>query len=245
MKLFKRKLKEIAPKSVLRMVKESKYCGAINDLKYELTTEGEKVVWLNPSNQKCFNYGRFNDEELLLWLEGKGPIVKGKTLVEKYIFWKVAKFEKDHYMGWAILLYSKFFDQLKSERIPTEFGNFYENHPKTITHKNRKKELIKILNHWVWDVYDDIKIFSYSEESLSKFYRSFSDSWRYITKTMILMGLGYHSYVNTPEEIENLSWCRDLIFAKAMYTHLSETNEDIPTIEELNFVNNNRYKYVG
>lgn len=36
-------------------------------------------VWLNPYNQSTYNYGWFTLEDLLLWVEDKGPIIKNKN----------------------------------------------------------------------------------------------------------------------------------------------------------------------
>lgn len=36
----------------------------------------EVLFWLNPMEQKIYNYGWFTVEDLELWIEGKGPIIK-------------------------------------------------------------------------------------------------------------------------------------------------------------------------
>ena len=41
-----------------------------------LTSEHPVVFYLNPAQQKKFNYGWFTVEELDQWLEGKGPVIK-------------------------------------------------------------------------------------------------------------------------------------------------------------------------
>jgi hypothetical protein len=41
-------------------------------------TEHSVVFWLNPMEQRTNNSGLYTVEELLLWAENKGPIVRSK-----------------------------------------------------------------------------------------------------------------------------------------------------------------------
>ena len=54
-----------------------------------------------------------------------------------------------------------------------------------------------------------------------------------IKKTLFCMGVGYFGATNTPEDLENLSFINDLIFAKAHYLYLKEKGENLPDFQWL------------
>ena len=63
-------------------------------------------------------------------------------------------------------------------------------------------------------------------------------SWG-VTSTLCLMGYGRMGASNTPENLNNLSWVRDLVFAKAYHIYLIKKGIIMPDFE---FVKKLRYK---
>lgn len=57
----------------------------IEDMNSEFNTKYPIVFWLNPANQKKYNYGWFTVEEIEEWYLGVGPIVKDKNSVKDFV----------------------------------------------------------------------------------------------------------------------------------------------------------------
>jgi len=93
MKNFLKKIVSVTKTDIQKLneaLKASLICKPMNDLhESELDNDGTGIkikIWLNPNNQKCFNYGWFEYQDFYDWLEGKGNIVKGKTNETKKSF---------------------------------------------------------------------------------------------------------------------------------------------------------------
>jgi hypothetical protein len=95
--------------TIEQLIKANSICSPMNKLEKSIEKDGIAYYWLNPNNQKCFNFGWFSREDFIDWTNGTGKIVKGNTEEEKKKFWDVAVFEKKYDMAWAFGYHKKDF----------------------------------------------------------------------------------------------------------------------------------------
>jgi hypothetical protein len=216
-------------------LKESVLCKAMNDLKEsELDTadgNGKTIrIWLNPRNQKCFNWGWFVYQDFFDWTQGKGKIVKGKTDEEKKKFWDVAMFESQHDYAWAIGYNKKYFGCIDETYHPKSKPNYYSieryvEKPLKITKTNHEEIIAK--------VFGDICAY-YSDTELtyeSGHHRRIRDEVDGAKQVLYTLGVGYYGACNTPEEPLNLSWISDICIYKSVYLYFLKNNVPLPDFD--------------
>lgn len=213
-KIFKSK-----SKTIQELLKESKVCNTINDIVFK-----DGKAYLNPYNQKCFNYGTFTEQDFLDWLDGKGKIIKGKDDEEKKKIWEYALFESEYKHGYLITMNYKHF-YLVSSNYKRNYNKQYDYNSKfkpiVFDGNNHADFISNIFGNYVVDLLSDF-ISVYNDGDYNRIRKDWNETSWGIKKTLMLMGIGYAGAVNTPEEIENLTWFSDIVFSKAYYLHLKE-----------------------
>lgn len=74
--VLKRAAKETGIEEILKKANKKYY--ALSP-RWEAGPERKVVFWLNPMEQKIHNFGWFSVEDLRLWAEDKGPVIKGNA----------------------------------------------------------------------------------------------------------------------------------------------------------------------
>jgi hypothetical protein len=217
--------------TVISILKNHPFIGAHNrETLIESIREGNEKHYLNPRHQNCFNYGSFTLDEFLMWVDGKGPIVKGRTQEEKDKFMFYA--EKYEELDLNLFIYFNYLHLLKDDVQPSLPTPMHEGEP--INPNLSEEDTIRgILSSYVPSLRKDMM--SMDHQNLKREWNEIS--WGVI-KTLMLMGYGYSGANNLPEEICNLSWSKDLVYAKAYYLYLQDKGIEIPDIK---YVEENRY----
>jgi hypothetical protein len=226
-------------RTVFDELKDHPVCRSLNDPLEDIN--GKVVnprdpnirVWINPCNQTCFSFGWCTEKNLRDWMNGTGIIVKGKTPEEKKKVWDYAVFESsdENHIYWSILHHWKWFKELKSDFNPHKFRRYIADsleNPIKITKNNHKQVILDMYVPFIKEISEDIE---YREWSNIR--TEFNKNFYGVKRTLISLGVGTIGACNTPEEIENLSWIDDLIFAKAYYLYLVKTGVKLPDFEWL------------
>jgi len=212
-------------------------------------------VWINPHNQFCFNAMWCTPEVLEQWMEGKGPMVKGKTDEEKKKYWDYVVFEdsKDEWgidhSKWLVKYTWRYFDKFVTDFNPhahkgygmeTEIKHrlkLRNNHTKDqLENQIRTEEaIISMLAPYVDTVVRELE---YREWNNVR--REIENDLYGINRTLYCLGYGYMGACNTPEEISNLNWVKDIIFGKGIYLWLKKQNYPLPDFEWL--ISRNHYE---
>jgi len=229
MNIFKRfrKITLTEKEKVREALKATKVCGAINDLREMKMDNGETRLWLNPHNQKFFNFGWFTYQDFYDWTKGQGVIVKGKTQEEKDKFWEAAIFESEHDYGWAIGYHMKHFNCIDhtywTKVKSTGYSlNTYVDVPLKITKSNHVEIISKVFG-------DICRYYSSTELTYNSFMgRKIDSEFQGSKNVLFMLGIGYYGACNTPEEPLNLSWVADICKYKAVYLYLLKNGVKIP-----------------
>ena len=236
-------------------------CKSMNDpwKDTNMLKDPNKAVWVNPHNQFCFNSMWCSPEVLLLWMEGTGPMVKGKTPEEKKKYWEYAIFEGtpdpwgfDH-SKYLIKYRWKWFDKIVSDFNPHEHGgygiNMHHKNPLKLKPnrtkdeeqniKNTEEVIIAMIAPYVDFILKDLEYRDWGnirKEVENDFYG--------IKRTLYCLGYGYMGACNTPEEISNLNWVLDIVEGKAMYLWMKKQNyELIPDFEFLTHPDRDKFDW--
>lgn len=205
-------------------------------------------VWVNPHNQQCFNAMWCSSQDLEQWMEGKGPMVKGKTDIEKKKYWDYAVFEdsKDEWgidhSKWLIKYTWKHFDTFNSDFNPhahkgygmeSEIKNRLKlRNNRTKDHnenKIRTEEIIKAM----LVPYVNMIVKELGYRNWNNVRQEIEHDLHGIKRTLYCLGYGYMGACNTPEEISNLSWVPDIVYGKGLYLFLKSQNYPLPDFEWL------------
>lgn len=109
-------------RTVLDELRDHPVCRPINDPEKDVNPRENpdfKVI-INPHNQQCFNHGTYNAKDLYDWMNGTGPIVKGKNQKEKDKYFQYATAEamdKDHVI-WSIAHHWRWFKMFETNYNP-------------------------------------------------------------------------------------------------------------------------------
>lgn len=212
------------------ILKSNPICSPMNNLERKISDKnGEELYWLNPNNQKCFNFGWFSRQDFIDWTNGIGNIVKGKTDEEKKKFWEVAIFEKKYNLAWAIGYDKKYFHLIDETYKPNYKHSYSCNTtnelPLKITKNNHAEIIGKIMGN-VCRYYSDREITVNSHS-----YRMMREELSGVKETLFMLGIGYYGASNTPCEIENLSWIADICIHKAAYLYYLNNGVEMPDFD--------------
>lgn len=220
MSIFKKKKKT----SITSIINSFDHCSVINSKTImDADSNGEKSVWLNPNNQKCFNYGNFELQDFIDWSNGTGKIVKGETQDEKDKFMEYAEARKT--LDSSLFIYFDYLDLIDDTKLtaPSTLNQNFD----WINRDNDDMSIVKsLLSSFVPEL---VRELSYMKvEDVKKQHQA--GFWP-ISKSLSLLGYTYIGASNTPTEIRNISWAWNLVFAKAYYLHLLESDVKIPDIK--------------
>lgn len=220
-------------------LKESVVCKPMNDLQESMRGSDEEVfIWLNPHNQKCFNFGWFTYEDYYDWLGGGGAIVKGETEDEKRKFWEVAVFEAQHDMAWAIGYNKKHFNLIDETYRPKSDFNHINRYPKTPLKisKNNHAEIISKVFGDVCNSYGDTTVELKVDD---RNYIRMEHELQGVKETLYMLGVGYYDASNLPEGPLNLCWIAEICKYKAYYLYFVKNNIELPDFDFVyNYKNN-------
>lgn len=201
---------------VKNLLKNSNICLSYCDLHFDLHDE-KYVAWLNPHSQFCFNYGWFEYQDFVDWINETGKIIKGKTQKEKDDFWFLAKFNaKDKSYHLSSILYDlKFFNMINENFTNTD-------------------EILKIKksNH-------DIIIGNVFGRIINWYMTSynFDENWEKLNSelsgagmALISLGVGQYGACNV-YQYGNISWFIELAMSKAKYLNLVYHKEKLPNYD--------------
>lgn len=205
-------------------------------------------VWINPHNQFCFNAKWCTPEILEQWMKGEGPMVKGKTPEEKKKFWDYAVFEAAEdpweigHSKWLVKYTWRFHENFVTDFDPHQHGGYGINMKikkplklksnKTkdeIENKIRTENAIKAM--LVPFVNQIVKELEYREWPSVR--KEVENDLYGINRTLYCLGYGYMGACNTPGEISNLNWVKDIVFGKAIYLWLKKQNYPLPDFDFL------------
>jgi hypothetical protein len=240
-------------RSVLDELADHPVCCPINDPTKDVTNPRDPnlKVWINPHDQFSFNSDWCTEQDLRDWMDGTGLMVRGKTPEEKQKYWEYAVFEASGGFGsmhWLIKHTWRWFPQFVTDFKPNRVNGYAMDSaiekPLKVRNTrtrddllNRKREeevIIAMFAPFIEEIVADLE---YTE--LSNLRKRYDDTFYGIKRTLFCMGVGYFGACNTPEDIRNLSWVTDIVWAKALYAHLKNTGETLPDFEWL--VGRNHY----
>jgi hypothetical protein len=207
---------------------ESKICKPMNELNEVVGSDGSVRLWLNPNNQKCFNYGWYTYRDYNDWLDGKGAIVKGGTQEEKDKFFEAAVFEANHAYGWAFYYHIKhfdFIDETYKPKIKSGANTLYTatDKPLKITRTNHDEIISKVFGG-ICRYYSSV----YDIENNAMMLKKMGDELQGAKETLWALGVGYSGACNLPEELQNLNFSSDICKYKAIYLNLKNSGVKLP-----------------
>lgn len=189
-----------------------------------------ETQWMNPYDQTNLESGWFTLQDFLDLKDGKGKCIKGDG-IEKKLRNALAIWKRE-YDRYCVVYATKDFHFVKDRcSILCERGfpssNYYVKDENANTSKNYcNKDIIKNafsrhINHYVQDL-------EYIQHD--RLYNKWRDTSWGIVQTLVDMGIGYYGdmgigyygAINTPEEIANLAWYRELVWSRIYYLHLKE-----------------------
>lgn len=221
-------------RTVLDELKNHSICKYLNDPfeNIEDPRDPNIKVWINPSDQTSFISNWCSEKDLRDWMEGKGIMVKGNTIEEKKRYWDYAISLNNDREIWFILYHWRWFKKLVSTfEIRNKKNNFYGSYifkKLKVNYKDPEKTILDVYVPFIKEIQDDLK-----HLDIYKIKRSYKDVFYGINRVLYCLGVGSLGACNTPETIENLSWVKDLIYARAYYLHLLEIKTKLPDFEWL------------
>jgi hypothetical protein len=224
-------------RTVLDELKDHPICKPMNDPFKDVDDPRDPNlrVWINPHDQTSFNAMWCDEKVLRAWMEGKGPMVKGKNEEEKANYWKYAKAlsEDENHIIWSILYHWRWFNELKSDfnqnnhvQGGTTFS--YIKNPLKITKTNHKQIILDMYVPFISMIKNDMEFREWQNMR-----REYDGTFSGIKRTLYCLGIGFLGANNTPEGIMNLQWLPDLIYARGYYLYLEEQKKDLPDFEWL------------
>ena len=247
------------PKKVMRIgipnikeLEDHPVCRGMNDIwddVWKNRSDPNHLVYLNPDDQYSFNYGNFSIRDFEAWMDGEGPIVRGKTPGQKKKYWDYACFTADrnipeeyqHHPRFYIKLTWKFWDQFVTDHDPHKHrgSGHYMQVVKPIKVKrktsdqlqqqiNENRVIIDMFAPFIQQIVSDMEYRDW--HAITHEYGHIFHGVKY---ALYNQGVGYFGASNTPEEIRNLSWVTDIVYAKALYQFYEKRGVPMPDFEWL------------
>jgi hypothetical protein len=240
MKLFKKKPRVF--KSEFEKILEDERVKklAMSELKIKSNDSGE-WVWVNPNIQDVYNCGWYTKEDFKDFLNGTGRIIKGKTQEEKDKFLAYDIFRDTYYQSWRIALNFEHFDKIEIYKFNRNGWHSYVDNPVKFKKTNTEECIKRIFGSFVQGIINDLDCWGNvcDKELFDRVYKEYQDNSYGIGATLMLQGFGYWGACNTPCNVENFAWYRDVVFDYAYYQHLLNQGVEMP---DFKFVLKNRYE---
>lgn len=249
-------------RTVLDDLKDHPVCNPMNDPQKDVDPRKDPdfKVWINPHNQFCFNAMQCSSEILEQWMEGTGPMVKGQTKAVKKKFWDYAVFESGtdeweiNHSRYLIKSTYQWFDRMTTDFEPNNHIPGYGSISTVI------KKPLKLKSNRTKDELENIKR---TEEAIIAMYAPYVDrilrdleyrEWKFIrqecendfygiNKALYCLGYGSMGACNSPEEISNLSWVKDVVFGKALYLWYQKNNYPLPDFDFLTHPARDKFEF--
>jgi hypothetical protein len=195
--------------------------------------------WMNPNNQTSFIHGHLSHQDFIDWANGTGVAVRGETQEQKdkYMRYAVAH-DKLHL---SIFTYSKTLWMLDSSSNciygHNHMQNPYINNINLSNNRESAAVIKETFNTLIQPLLSNIKD---NINNLSVIFSRHSSYMDGVCHTLAISGHGYWDARNTPCELENLSWSKDLVFAKAYSLYLEEEYPGL--IECITWCDTNKFK---
>ena len=195
--------------------------------------------WVNPNNQTSFEHGHFTRQDFIDWANGTGAAVRGETQEQKdkYMRYAIAHDKLDL----SIFTYSEKLWMLDSSSNCTYGHNHMQNpYINNINLSNDRESATVIketFNTLIQPLLSNIKDDINNLSVISSKHSTYMDG---VCHTLAISGHGYWDACNTPCELENLSWSKDLVFAKAYSLYLEEEYPGL--VECIIWCDTNRFK---
>jgi len=253
-KILKKSDKPIEERNVVELMETVPWVSAMNESSIvESFKKGENEFYLNPNNQTCFNFGWFTHQDFINWANGTGVIVKGETQEEKD---KVMKYAKSYTeLNFLIFSYGEHLDLFDTSEIL--HGRSYYTGSKYFQDLSKVEDSEIVIKKFWSDLARQVKEkleskISY-ERSKADWYDNYTPDIKSIVDqvyewtrvisfekahTLSILGHGYFGACNTPCDIENLAWSKDLAFAIGYKEWLKEDGYELP---DFKWVLENRY----
>jgi len=269
MRMFSRKVKEckkpIEKRSIQEIIESVAHVDPMNkdsiisDMslfnrlkKFPKTNKGllndysDERYWSNPNNQTSFEHGHLSHQDFIDWANGTGIAVRGETQEQKDKYMRYAHaYDK---LDLSVFIYAEHLHLIDADSKFKINYNRYNNSRRatTVIDLGIKRESAKVIkdmfSSFVQSVLNEIK-YKYQwdkDYDISKYSREISDYMHAVSTTLAYSGHGYFDACNTPTELENLSWSKDLVFAKAYSLYLEETDPGL--VDTIIWCQQNRYK---
>lgn len=204
--------------------------------------EGEKFWYINPSPQELLNFGSYTIDDFELLLDGKGPIVKGKTDDEKEKYFKALTFYRDY--GQSLTFYAKSFHLFNEcETLVEDYDRTLHLVFKNPVNKDKHPKAIMQILYYNWALYICRELDASWIDPLVDFKdlknkeRVVFENWRNerygVQKTLRALDIGYFGACNQ-EDAENHGFMQDLAFYYGYYMYLQQHGVEMPDFEMIN-----------
>jgi hypothetical protein len=172
-------------------------------------TKYKVVYWLNPIDQKLINYGWYNVEELMKWVNEEDCSIVPKEN------WELLKWKNKNSINSMLLL---FYEDLPKYE-PVHAGEVV-NYDVSVNRarQSRAKTFDTLASHILWIYLDSMRSdIKFRGKSITdQLNRETAERVFGIIESMAIQGLGYMGPCNTPKELENLCWLNDMLHHKAI-----------------------------
>lgn len=216
--------------SIFEKIKNHPVCDAHNKYSFKFNENG--LCWVNATPQNCFNSVWASEEDLNDWINGKGRLVKGKTQEEKDKFFKYAEFSKKYDYSYMITGNYRYFNLINDSfefKNSSNFLNHYIENPLKIYKSNHVNLIQKIFSYHIKHLTHDIE--NMFIRNISNIYNEWRNESYGIITTLKCLGVGYSGACNSPTDVENLIWYRDVVFSYAYYQALKNQNIELPDFD--------------
>lgn len=200
--------------------------------KFNKGQNSKSTYWMNPNNQTSFVHGSLSHQDFIDWANGTGIAVRGNTQEEKDKYMRYADAYNKYDL--SIFIYIKHLHLLDPEfKVELNYHSIYGNDRSAkkpidagLT-RNSNDVIREMLSSYIRPSLRDIKDAVEWKRDISSISRRIDDYIGAVCETLAKCGHGYFGACNTPTELCNLAWAKDLVFAKAYSIYLEEIDPGI------------------
>jgi hypothetical protein len=207
---------------------------------------GDNRVWMNPNNQTSFESGWLEHQDFIDWANGTGKVVRGETQEQKDKFMRYARAQNE--LDSYSFMYIKYLNLIDSEsKAKLRWKHHSTPYTKALNLSKRRDsaEVIKevfstLVPRLLVDIKEQAEWRKHDPDWVGKLRCKHTEYMHAVCDTLTIGGHGYFEACNTPCEIENLSWSRDLVWSKAYCMYLEEIDPGL--IDCIKWCDDNRHK---